>query len=125
MAHLERERGEQIGEETEEHKARDRLHHVLEPARPHDHEQQQRVHDNGLQANGQTNPHASPELGDDGGETRQATGGKAVGNHEGIRRERGDRATRDDKRQVAHELRLDDAVDVDAPCHMTLTPPAR
>ena len=116
---MEHERREQVGEKAEQHKAGDGLDDVLESTGAHDHQDQQGVHDDGLQAHGQIEANAASELGDDGGQAGQPAGGEAVGNHEGVGGEAGDGATRDDERKIAHELRFDDAVDVDAPCHMT------
>lgn len=120
MLQVQNERCEQVGEEAEEHKTGDGLHDVLEATGAHHHKQQQRVHDDGLYTDGQADAGTTAELGDDGRKTGEPACRETVGNHEHVRGERGDGATEHDGRQVAHELRLNDAVDIDAPCHVPL-----
>ena len=110
-----RERREQVHEEAERHEARHRLHHVAHPARAHHGEQQQRVHDDGLDAHGQREAVARGQLGRDGGQAREPARRQAVGNHEGVRREGRDGAAHEDERQVAHELRADQRLHVHHP----------
>ena len=80
-------RSEQVGEKAQQHKARRGLHHVEHTACAHNDQQQQGIHHNGLNTNRQRDAMRRTDRLDNRGETRNAAGGKAVGDQKQVRRD--------------------------------------
>ena len=97
-------RGEQIGKEAQQHKARRGLHHVEHAALAHNDQQQQGVHHDRLNTNGKRYAARCADRLDNGGKARNTTGSKAVGNQKQVGRNSGQSAPQHNLGQVVKEV---------------------